>query len=94
MIDKPRASGFLATPLDLLLRGMKVDTVIVAGAFTNQCIASTVRDAWALDYRVVLPPDGCAAFDPRLHEATLESLGPLSVQVPIAEIIARWTRSE
>lgn len=88
-IDKPRASGFFATPLDLLLRGLSVDTVIVVGAYTNQCIASTVRDAWALDYRIVLPPDGCAAFDPALHAATLESLSPLSVQVPVAELIER-----
>lgn len=93
VIDKPRASGFLATPLDLLLRGLGVDTVIVVGGYTNQCIASTVRDAWALDYRVVLPPDGCAAFDPTLHEATLRSLSPLSVQVPIDELVERLSEA-
>jgi ureidoacrylate peracid hydrolase len=87
-IDKPRASGFFATPLDLLLRGLDIDTVIVVGAYTNQCIASTVRDAWALDYRIVLPPDGTAAFDPTLHRATLESLSPLSVQLNVDEVIA------
>ncbi|CAN5266013.1 cysteine hydrolase [soil metagenome] len=88
-VDKPRASGFFATPLDLLLRGLGVDTVVVVGAYTNQCIASTVRDAWALDYRVVLPPDGCAAFDPALHAATLESLSPLSAQPAIEELVER-----
>lgn len=88
-VDKPRASGFFATPLDLLLRGLDVDTVVVVGAYTNQCIASTVRDAWALDYRVVLPSDGCAAFDPALHAATLDSLSPLTAQPTIAELIDR-----
>lgn len=88
VVEKPRASGFFATPLDLLLRGLSVDTVIVVGGFTNQCIASTVRDAWALDYRVVLPPDGCAAFDVRLHEATLASLSPLSAQIAIDELVS------
>lgn len=91
-IDKPRASGFFATPLDLLLRGMEADTVVVVGAYTNQCIAATVRDAWALDYRVVLPPDGSACFDPSLHEATLASLRPLTAQPELAEIIGAFSR--
>ncbi len=69
-----------------------MDTVIVVGAYTNQCIEATVRDAWALDYRVVLPHDGCAAFDARLHEATLESLRPLSVQPSVEEVLARFSQ--
>lgn len=89
VVDKPRASGFFATALDLLLRGLHVDTVVVVGGFTNQCITATVRDAWALDYRVVLPADGCAAFDPALHTATLQSLSPLSAQPTVEELIAR-----
>jgi len=89
VIDKPRASGFFATPLDLLLRGIDVDTVMVVGGFTNQCITTTVRDAWALDYRVLLPPDSTAAFDPRLHEAELESLAPLSVQLEVDVLVER-----
>lgn len=88
VVEKVRASGFFATPLDLLLRELDVDTVIVVGAYTNQCIEATVRDAWALDYRVVLPHDGCAAFDVRLHEATLETLRPLSAQPAVADVVA------
>lgn len=89
VIEKHRASGFTATALDLLLRGIEIDTVIVVGGFTNQCVESTVRDAWALDYRVMLPPDGSAAFDPRLHDATLETLAPLSVQLGVDELVER-----
>jgi nicotinamidase-related amidase len=89
VVEKPRASGFHATPLDLILRGLGVETTIVVGGFTNQCVESTVRDAWALDYRVVLPRDGCAAFEPALHQATLESLTALAVQPDIAGLLAR-----
>jgi len=87
-IAKPRASGFFATPLDLLLRGLGIDTVVVLGGYTNQCIEATVRDAWALDYKVVLPPDGTACFDPALHEATLATLAPLTTERPTADIVA------
>jgi len=90
VLEKVRASGFFATPLDLVLRELGVDTVVVVGGYTNQCIEATVRDAWALDYRVVLPTDGCAAFDPALHDATMQSLRPLSVQPRVGEVVARF----
>lgn len=90
VVEKPRASGFLATGLDLLLRDLGVDTVVVVGGYTNQCVVSTVRDAWALDYRVVVPPDGSACFDTEQHRATLESVCPLSAQPVIAELVGRY----
>lgn len=92
VLSKPRASAFFATPLDLILRSLKVDTVVVTGAYTNQCIAATVRDAWALDYRVVLPTDAVTAFDPQLHQATLESLRPLSTQASTREVVTYLRR--
>lgn len=88
VVEKARASGFHATPLDLILRGLGVDTIIIVGGFTNQCVESTVRDGWALDYRIVLPRDGCAAFDPALHQSTLHSLTALAAQPDIAELLA------
>ncbi len=88
-LDKPRASGFNATALDLLLRGLGVDTVIIVGAYTNQCVVTTARDAWALDYDVVIVTDGVTAFDERLHEATLESIRPLTTQLTAADVVER-----
>jgi ureidoacrylate peracid hydrolase len=87
VIEKTRASGFHATPLEVLLRGLGVRTLVVVGAFTNQCVETTVRDAWARDFRVVVATDAVAAFDPALHAATLESLKPLARQLPAAEIV-------
>ncbi|MEP7105536.1 MAG: isochorismatase family cysteine hydrolase [Chloroflexota bacterium] len=84
-VDKPRASAFLYTPLDVILKGLGTDTVVIAGCYTNQCVVSTARDAWARDLQVLIVVDGVAAFDRRLHEATLESLRPLTVQVTTEE---------
>jgi ureidoacrylate peracid hydrolase len=86
-IEKPRASAFFATPLEVLLRGLRVETLIVAGCYTNQCVDSTVRDAWARDFHIAVVTDAVAAFDVRLHDATLESLKPLSTQLTSVEII-------
>lgn len=85
-IDKPRASAFLHTPLDVILKALGTDTVIITGCYTNQCVVSTARDAWARDLQVVIVTDGVTAFDRRLHEATLESLRPLTVQLPASEV--------
>jgi nicotinamidase-related amidase len=84
--DKPRASAFFGTPLDVILRGLATQTLVIVGCFTNQCVVSTARDAWARDLDVVIAVDGVAAFDERLHLATLESLRPLTVQLSAEEI--------
>jgi ureidoacrylate peracid hydrolase len=87
-IEKPRASAFFATPLDVLLRGLRAQTLIVVGCYTNQCVESTVRDAWARDFDVVVVTDAVTAFDRRLHEATLESLKPLTTQMTAMDVVA------
>jgi ureidoacrylate peracid hydrolase len=86
-VEKPCASAFYATPLDVLLRGLDAKTVIVMGCYTNQCIDSTARDAWARDFDVVIVEDAVAAFDERLHRATLESLSPLATLLSSAALI-------
>ena len=86
-LDKPRASGFYCTPLELLLKGLGTGTVIVVGAYTNQCVVTTVRDAWARDFQVVVVADAVTAFDERLHQATLESLRPLTTQLTSDQVV-------
>lgn len=80
-IEKPRASAFIGTPVEFILRGLKTETVIIVGCYTNQCVESTARDAWARDFQVVVVVDGVTAFDPMLHGATLQSLRPLTTQL-------------
>lgn len=70
-VTKRRYSGFFNTDLDLTLRDMEVDTVIVIGVVTNICVRSTVHDAFFRGYRVVVPEDCVAATGPREQESTL-----------------------
>ena len=48
-IIKPRYSAFFQTPLDLLLRRLGVDTVVLTGTTTPNCIRTTCYDAISLD---------------------------------------------
>ncbi|HEV8353674.1 MAG TPA: isochorismatase family cysteine hydrolase [bacterium] len=74
VIRKQRYSAFHRTDLDRTLRSLDVRGVIVTGAHTNVCVESTVRDAFMLDYFVIVPRDGVASIDVELHQATLRNL--------------------
>ncbi|MBU3688217.1 MAG: cysteine hydrolase [Acidimicrobiales bacterium mtb01] len=75
VVEKVAYSAFLHTRLEWLLRQWNVHHVTVAGIVTNGGVASTVRDAHARGFHVRVLSDGCAAFDSRVHDATLLSLG-------------------
>ena len=68
---KHRYSAFFQTPLDLLLKDMTCDQLIVFGSVTNICVRSTVHDGFFLGYEVVVPEDCCAATGPREQESSL-----------------------
>jgi ureidoacrylate peracid hydrolase len=70
-VIKRRYSGFFNTDLDLTLRDLEINTVIVMGVVTNICVRSTVHDAFFHGYQVVVPEDAVAATGPREQESSL-----------------------
>jgi len=73
---KNRYSAFIpgSSPLERVLRGMSIDTVLVAGTKTNVCCESTARDAMMLDFKVVLVEDCCCALSDDEHRSALENI--------------------
>lgn len=63
-IDKFRMSGFFDTPLDSVLRNLRIDTVLFGGVNTDQCVLATLTDAACLGYDVVLVEDAAATTSP------------------------------
>lgn len=71
-VAKYRMSGFWDTPLDSILRNLRVDTLLFAGVNLDQCVACTLQDANFLGYDCVLLDDCCATTSPAFcTEATL-----------------------
>jgi ureidoacrylate peracid hydrolase len=70
-VTKRRYSAFFNTDLDLTLRDLEIDTVIVMGVVTNICVRSTVHDAFFHGYQVVVPEDTVAATSSREQESSL-----------------------
>jgi nicotinamidase-related amidase len=61
IIEKHRYSAFFGSDLDLILRGMGKDTLIVTGYSTNIGCETTTRDATNMGYKVIFPSDGSIA---------------------------------
>jgi nicotinamidase-related amidase len=61
IIEKHRYSAFCGSDLDLILRGMGKDTLIVTGYSTNIGCETTTRDATNMGYKVIFPSDGSIA---------------------------------
>ncbi len=69
--DKVRYSAFYGTPLDALLRGRGIDTVVLAGVCTDICVMHTAVDAYNLSYHIEIPESCVASFNPDGHKAAL-----------------------
>lgn len=74
VIGKRTYSGFFATDLDMLLRDLKVDTVIITGLHANICVRHTSADAFFRGYRIVIPEDAVEAFTEKDYKEGLEYL--------------------
>lgn len=75
VVNKTRYSGFYGTPLDSMLRTRGIRTLFFTGIATNICVESTLRDAFFLDYWLVLLYDATMqAGPPMLHEATVKNV--------------------
>lgn len=73
-ILKPRHSGFLATPLDLLLRGLGVRRLVLCGIAADSCVLATAQDAKMRDYAAWIPADATAAQTPDRKAAAIKIL--------------------
>jgi nicotinamidase-related amidase len=74
IIYKHRYSAFYNTDLEIVLRGLKIEDLVITGVMTNLCCESTARDAYFRDYRVFFPMDATGTVDEELHLATLKNL--------------------
>jgi nicotinamidase-related amidase len=63
-VSKYRMSGFFDTPLDSVLRNLRVDTLLFAGVNADQCVLATLMDAACLGYDVVLMEDAVGTTSP------------------------------
>src|SRR5438105_14656208 len=72
VVEKMRMNGFYETRLDILLRGLGAETLIITGAWTNMSIEHTARHAADAGYRAVVASDGTSTVNDEWQRAALE----------------------
>lgn len=92
LIQKRRYSGFFGTDFQILLRGLKVDTLILAGELTDVCVHYTFVDAHQNDYFTRVIEDCCGGSTIERHQAALSAMEYLQrgARRTSAEIIAAF----
>lgn len=71
VIDKTTYSGFTFSRLPQVLEQLRLDTLVMTGLATSQCVETTARDASDRGYRVVHLEDCQADYHDISHRASL-----------------------
>ena len=73
-VVKPRYSAFDHTPLELILRELEVERLLLGGLSSEGCVAQTAIDARELGFKVTVLARACATIDERVEQVALEYL--------------------
>ena len=71
VLPKTSSSLFNSTTFDYVLRNIGIDTILVAGFLTDQCVDHTVRDGADRSYLMICVEDACATQTAQRHAGAL-----------------------
>jgi gluconolactonase len=71
VVEKMRMNAFYDTRLDILLRGLGVETLIITGAWTNMSIEHTARHGADAGYEIVVVSDGTSTVSDEWQNVAL-----------------------
>jgi len=91
-IRKRRYSGFFGTEFEILLKGLKANTLILIGGHTDVCVHYTFVDGHQHDYFCRVVEDCVAGSSQEAHDAALRAMEYLQTGArrTSAEIIAAF----
>lgn len=82
---KKRVSAFTGSDLDVVLRSLDVDALVLSGIATSGVVLSTLRQAADLDYGLAVLRDGCVDGDDEVHRVLLDKVFPRQAAVLTTE---------
>src|SRR6185295_14687908 len=90
LIPKKHPSAFFATPLASHLIDLQADTLVVTGCTTSGCVRGSVVDAFAFNFRVLVPHDAVYDRSATSHAVNLFDMASKYADVATsAEILER-----
>jgi nicotinamidase-related amidase len=74
-------SAFSGSDLDVVLRSLDVDSLVLTGIATSGVVLSTLRQAADLDFGLTVLSDLCADNDPEVHRILMDKVFPRQAAV-------------
>jgi nicotinamidase-related amidase len=93
VVTKHRVSAFGGTDLQTILQSRAVETLVLAGVHTSGVVLSTLRQAFDLDYRILVAGDCCADPDREVHDMLLSRVFPRQATVTSAAMLCDAIRT-
>src|SRR3984957_18204617 len=81
LITKRQWGAFTGTELDLQLRRRGIRTIVLGGVATNMGVESTAREAWELNYEIVIAKEATTSLATDMHEFAMTKVFPLISRV-------------
>lgn len=82
IVHKRRWNSFLGTDLEILLKNLKVETLIISGIMADFCVLFTAGEAHQRDYHVRLVEDCTDSYN-KSAKAAIELIRMMTTDIPI-----------
>ncbi|KIW87222.1 uncharacterized protein Z519_12125 [Cladophialophora bantiana CBS 173.52] len=89
LVTKRRVSALHGTDLDLILRSLDVESLVISGLSTSGVVMSTVRQGADMDYKLVVLEDLCLDAEQDMHAAALKVIAKQAQVVRSVDWIAK-----
>ncbi|MCO8269328.1 cysteine hydrolase [Actinoplanes sp. TRM 88003] len=81
VVVKRRVSAFAGSDLDVVLRALGVQNLVLTGIATSGVVLSTLREAADRDFGLTVLADACLDNDPEVHRVLTEKVFPAQAEV-------------
>jgi nicotinamidase-related amidase len=89
VFPKTNGGAFTGTNLDFVLRNMDIDSVIIVGFLTDQCVLATAICGGDIGYDVLLVEDACTGTTTENHNAVIRLARDVFLKVKSTEELLR-----
>jgi nicotinamidase-related amidase len=93
VLPKTSSGVFNSTNIAFLLRNIGIETLVITGFLTDQCVDHTVRDAADRGFYPICVTDGCATYSQDRHDHAIELFKGYCRRMTTAETLA-WIRGK
>jgi len=89
VFPKTNGGAFTGTNLDFVLRNMDIESIIVMGFLTDQCVLATSIHGGDLGYDVLLVEDACTGTTQENHDAVVRLAREVFLKVKSTDEVLR-----